>query len=608
MEHKKVYSKCINLNLINVIFSYEVLCNKAMRSQICSRILLVSFIVWFIILLFAARHLSSLKSGYGIGQNAISEGNKNRLEAALNKLHVLQQHSEHLKAVFETLNNAEENDSVNEILKSAEKVVTPFEEKIDVKSLYNSPSLGYETLRKRIQDDAQEFWFYISSQLEKLKGDIKRTSPELTEKINNILKMTAEHKLSLMKDINGLSKEDGFSSWRKSESASLAAELEKRLKLLQNPEDCTTAKKLICNLNKGCGFGCQIHHAAYCLIVAYASKRTLILTSKGWRYHKSGWEDIFLPLSDTCRSPSGASRVGWPGQSDSQVVVLPIIDTLFPRPEFLPPAIPKDLAPRLIKLHSQPLAWWIGQMLRYLMRPQPSTEKFFNESINKLNFKKPIVGVHIRRTDKIGTEADFHSIEEYMKHVGDWFDQQIQNGVEINRRRIYLATDDPKVIFEAKNKYPDYDVIGDPDVAKTAGMSTRYSDNSLFGILLDIHLLSLSDHLVCTFSSQVCRVAYEIMQTYDLDATTHFTSLDDVYYYGGQNAHSSVAVLPHEPMNSNEIELKVGDKIIVAGNHWDGYSKGRNLRTNKEGLYPSFKVQNRVKVVDFPVNDGGLTF
>ena len=74
-----------------------------MRSQICSRILLVSFIVWFIILLFAARHLSSLKSGYGIGQNAISEGNKNRLEAALNKLHVLQQHSEHLKAVFETL-------------------------------------------------------------------------------------------------------------------------------------------------------------------------------------------------------------------------------------------------------------------------------------------------------------------------------------------------------------------------------------------------------------------------------------------------------------------------------------------------------------------------
>ena len=71
-------------------------------------------------------------------------------------------------------------------------------------------------------------------------------------------------------------------------------------------------------------------------------------------------------------------------------------------------------------------------------------------------------------------------------------------------------------------------------------MATRYTDNSLYGIILDLHLLSLSDHLVCTFSSQVCRAAYELMLTYDPDASSHFTSLDDVYYYGGQNEHSAV--------------------------------------------------------------------
>lgn len=60
--------------------------------------------------------------------------------------------------------------------------------------------------------------------------------------------------------------------------------------------------------------------------------------------------------------------------------------------------------------------------------------------------------VHIRRTDKIGTEAAFHPIEEYMKHVSDWYDQQVQNGVEIDRRSIYLATDDPKVVFDTKKK------------------------------------------------------------------------------------------------------------------------------------------------------------
>jgi len=29
----------------------------------------------------------------------------------------------------------------------------------------------------------------------------------------------------------------------------------------------------------------------------------------------------------------------------------------------------------------------------------------------------PIVGIHVRRTDKVGTEAAFHSVEEYMKYV-----------------------------------------------------------------------------------------------------------------------------------------------------------------------------------------------
>jgi hypothetical protein len=40
-------------------------------------------------------------------------------------------------------------------------------------------------------------------------------------------------------------------------------------------------------------------------------------------------------------------------------------------------------------------------------------------------------------------------------------------------------------------------------VAKTAAVSSRYSDSSLRGVIQDIHLLSLSNYLVCTFSSQV---------------------------------------------------------------------------------------------------------
>ena len=35
------------------------------------------------------------------------------------------------------------------------------------------------------------------------------------------------------------------------------------------------------------------------------TERTLILKSQGWRYNKKGFEEVFLPLSETCRDPSG---------------------------------------------------------------------------------------------------------------------------------------------------------------------------------------------------------------------------------------------------------------------------------------------------------------
>lgn len=210
-----------------------------------------------------------------------------------------------------------------------------------------------------------------------------------------------------------------------------------------------------------------------------------------------------------------------------------------------------------------------------------------------------IFRIHVRRTDKVGTEAAFHSIEEYMTHVEDYFLTLETNGTTIPRR-IFLASDDARVIDEARKKYPQYEVIGDSEVARLAGVSTRYTDNALYGIVLDIHLLSLSDFLVCTFSSQVCRIAYEIMQTLYPDAAHRFKSLDDIYYYGGQNSHNRQAVIAHEARNHDEIHMRIEDMVGVAGNHWNGFSKGKNMRTNQIGLFPSFKVNDKVETVKLP--------
>lgn len=51
------------------------------------------------------------------------------------------------------------------------------------------------------------------------------------------------------------------------------------------------------------------------------------------------------------------------------------------------------------------------------------------------------------------------------------------------------------------------------------------------------------------------------MQNYHVDASSKFKSLDDIYYYGGQNPHNMIAVLPHEPKKVGELDVRVGDLI-----------------------------------------------
>ena len=60
----------------------------------------------------------------------------------------------------------------------------------------------------------------------------------------------------------------------------------------------------------------------YCFITAYGTERMLVLKSKGWRYDKAGFEDVFHPLSDTCPNEKAVSKVAWPGQPDSPAVEL----------------------------------------------------------------------------------------------------------------------------------------------------------------------------------------------------------------------------------------------------------------------------------------------
>ena len=60
--------------------------------------------------------------------------------------------------------------------------------------------------------------------------------------------------------------------------------------------------------------------------------------------------------------------------------------------------------------------------------------------------------MQVRRTDKITAhEAGFHSVDEYMTYVEEWFDTYEQNHPDVERK-VYLATDDTNVLEEAQMK------------------------------------------------------------------------------------------------------------------------------------------------------------
>lgn len=85
-------------------------------------------------------------------------------------------------------------------------------------------------------------------------------------------------------------------------------------------------------------------------------------------------------------------KTGETNDKDVQVVELPIVDSLHPRPPYLPLAVPEDLADRLIRVHGDPAVWWVSQFVKYLIRPQPWLEKEIEEATRKLGFKHPVIG------------------------------------------------------------------------------------------------------------------------------------------------------------------------------------------------------------------------
>uniref|UniRef100_A0A8C1VDE2 Fucosyltransferase 8a (alpha (1,6) fucosyltransferase) n=1 Tax=Cyprinus carpio TaxID=7962 RepID=A0A8C1VDE2_CYPCA len=440
---------------------------------------------WIMLVLLAWGTLLFYIGGHLVRDSEHPERSSRELSKILAKLERLKQQNEDLRRMAETLRlpdgQTDGGPGAMGKLRNLEEQLIKAKEKINsYRSLpADGPGKDQEELRRKVENGVRELWYFVRSELKKLT--LVETGA-LQKHVDTLLQDLGHQQRSIMSDLYHLSQADGAGDWREKEAKELSDLVQNRITYLQNPQDCSKARKLLCNINKGCGYGCQLHHVVYCFMIAYGTQRTLILESQNWRYATGGWETVFKPVSDTCTDRTGASTGHWSGEAndrDVQVIELPIVDSLHPRPPYLPLAIPEDLADRLQRLHGDPPVWWVSQFVKYLIRPQAWLSKEMQEATSKL-------------------------------------------------------------------------------------------------------------------------VAYEIMQTLHPDASSYFYSLDDIYYFGGQNAHNQIAIYPHQSRNSDDIPLEPGDLIGIAGNHWDGYSKGINRKTGRTGLYPSYKVKEKIETVKYP--------
>lgn len=161
---------------------------------------------------------------------------------------------------------AEEKDAIESFqskLTKAERTIS-LNQDIGIVNPKEEPNMQYEVMRRRIKTNVQELWNYISSELTKLQKKANEIMPEFVQPLNQVLRLSLEHKRSLLHDLEVLKEVDGYETWREKESNQLSELMQARFRYLQNPPDCKSAKKLVCNINKVSYFVCGV---LFCFLI-----------------------------------------------------------------------------------------------------------------------------------------------------------------------------------------------------------------------------------------------------------------------------------------------------------------------------------------------------
>nr|VZI49971.1 unnamed protein product [Spirometra erinaceieuropaei] len=294
-----------------------------------------------------------------------------------------------------------------------------------------SPST--DVLFRQARSTVTELWRLSNAQF----PTRNQTSPSKTH-LNTLLSHAT---LQLTARLDLLDKLSGRRESRRRKVDALSSELRHQISSIQNPPDCSQSPFALAELRYSCGFGCSAHHMVLKFSFAFATNRTLLL-------QHNDWKDFFMPFSNcSLKQTEGLPNV--PRLENG----LPNIST-----RYYAPAMPSQWSDKLGTTLGDPFPWYRGHLLEYMLRPKDLAVRRELE-IELQGMKQisdgPIASIHIRRTDKLLSEAKLYAVEEYMFHVERFFElKEVEFCLETGstrppswsrRRRVFLASDDASV-------------------------------------------------------------------------------------------------------------------------------------------------------------------
>ena len=244
-----------------------------------TRALMLFLLVWFAILVYLLGPLWKSSENEEMMSRQLVEANGElvRLSAEnIEQRKLLKNMQDKLdKHQSHHANNNDDNDNdpmVDNALEKIENDKTKHEfSQVNSKGMSppaNEPSKEYELNRRKIFRDLNELWWYVRGKLEEMGQ--KSNKDKVSELLNRTIVETQHRHGSLLADLYQLAEVDGWKGWREQEAKNLSDLVQRRLHALQNPKDCSTAKKLVCKLNKG-----KCHHNI--LIYNYVLNRAILM-------------------------------------------------------------------------------------------------------------------------------------------------------------------------------------------------------------------------------------------------------------------------------------------------------------------------------------------